>query len=406
MAFSGGDLFVDGTTMGRATAGRGGLAPTPPAKPLEPNTLTAGSFNDNQFWPDYTKFLTDYAPKASNKDFVQQFAAHRVLVQLVDTNNKPIPDAVVTLADSDPPVTMKTRADGMAVFLEKWDHLTVGPTATLSIKTPSSPAIKVKAQIDTPKPALITLDSTYDGGVKPRKLDLLFVVDCTGSMADELEYLKVEVKSIAQGIKEQFPLVDQRYGLICYRDQGDEFVVRKFDFTAKIDEFQANLAQQRATGGGDYPEAVDEALAAAANLDWTPDQAARVTFLIGDAPPHWPKMEPAMQAVNVLRSKGVGLYPVGCSGLQDDCEFIMRTFAVSTASWYLFATDHSGVGNAHAEPHFPFYNVEKLAPLMKRLIAGELSGHAIDPKPEEIIATVKKETPATVPAETNATGLP
>ena len=41
---------------------------------------------------------------------------------------------------------------------------------------------------------------------------------------------------------------------------------------------------------------------------------------------------------------------------------------------YLFLTDHSGVGNPHAEPHVPDYQVERLDRLMIRMIASELSG--------------------------------
>src|SRR5579872_3900390 len=65
----------------------------------------------------------------------------------------------------------------------------------------------------------------------PRQLDLALVIDATGSMGDELEYLKVEFDHIAAEVHERFPNVSQRYGLVLYRDQGDEYVTRSFDLT-------------------------------------------------------------------------------------------------------------------------------------------------------------------------------
>ena len=94
------------------------------------------------------------------------------------------------------------------------------------------------------------------------------VIDATGSMSGELEYLKVEIDSIAAAVKQRFPNVDQRFSLIVYRDKGDEYVVRKFDFTGSLAEFRRTLSGQRAAGGGDYPEAMHKALEDAGDLDW------------------------------------------------------------------------------------------------------------------------------------------
>ena len=117
----------------------------------------------------------------------------------------------------------------------------------------------------------------------------------------KLEYLKKEVRSIAQAVNELFPAVQQRYALILYRDEGDIYVLRPFDFTATLDEFVSNLDAQSADGGADRPEAMHLALEEAAKLGWTPADTARVLFLIADAPPHAAFGQRTLDAVGALR---------------------------------------------------------------------------------------------------------
>jgi hypothetical protein len=97
-----------------------------------------------------------------------------------------------------------------------------------------------------------------------------------------------------------------------------------------------------------------------------------------------------MNAVNGLRKQGVAVYPVACSGYKDEAEFVLRSCALLTGAEFLFLTDDSGVGNAHAEPHIHFYHVQKLDKLMGRMIAGELSGKRIPPERADVLRTVGK----------------
>ena len=84
----------------------------------------------------------------------------------------------------------------------------------------------------------------------------MFVIDSTGSMGDELNYLKKEFTDIIRRIKDEYPNVAIRYGLIVYRDEGDEYVVRKFPFTSFAAAMQKQIEEQSANGGGDYEEAM------------------------------------------------------------------------------------------------------------------------------------------------------
>ncbi len=112
-------------------------------------------------------------------------------------------------------------------------------------------------------------------------------------------------------------------------------------------------------------------------------------FLVGDAPPHADRTAETMKAVENLRQQGVRVFPVGASGVDKVAEMILRTASVLTLGEYLFLTDHSGVGNPHAKPDVPSYNVERLDRLMIRMIASELAGKRL--VPEEIIAVERGE---------------
>jgi hypothetical protein len=224
----------------------------------------------------------------------------------------------------------------------------------------------------------------------PKNLDLAIVLDTTGSMGDELHYLQAELRGIVQQVQSRFPEVQQRFALVLYRDEGDEYVVRSFDFTSSLAAFQDSLARQSASGGGDYPEAMHKGLEEAGQLRWREEDTARVLFLIGDAPPHAQHMGRTLAAANILRKKGVAIYPVACSGYDQACEFIMRSCALLTGSQFLFLTDDSGVGNAHPEPSIPYYQVERLERLLVRMVAGELSGQPVLAQPADVVRTVGK----------------
>lgn len=219
-------------------------------------------------------------------------------------------------------------------------------------------------------------------------LDLTFAIDVTGSMGDELSYIKAEIDSIASELSEKFPSIKQRFGMIAYRDKEDSFVTKKYDFTENLEDFKDFLNQQTANEGGDYPEAMDQALSLANTLQWGNNKSAKILFLIADAPPHDADIKNTFDAVFALKDKGVHIYPIAASGVLDLAESVMRTSALLTGGQYLFLTDDSGIGNEHAEPKFPCYYIEKLKDVMVRVIADELSGQRSEPDAEKLIRTV------------------
>lgn len=219
------------------------------------------------------------------------------------------------------------------------------------------------------------------------ELDLAFLIDTTGSMGDELTYLQSEIDGIAQTIKAKFPQTTPRYGLVLYKDAGDAYVTRPFNFTT-LEDFRTNLAQQTVGGGGDYPEAVAAGLDQINQLSWRPGAVARMTFWVADAPHHVGEEASVKASITSAAAAGVHIYPVAASGTDPRAELTMRTAAQLTGGRYVFLTDDSGVGNAHAEPHIPCYHVTKFNGALVRMVESEMSGSHVQPKPEEILRTV------------------
>lgn len=120
------------------------------------------------------------------------------------------------------------------------------------------------------------------------RIEVVFVLDATGSMTSLIEGAKRKIWSIANQIVTGDPIPEVRVGLVVYRDRGDNYVVKGYDLTDDIDEIYYHLTNVRAEGGGDFPEDVNQALEYAVDsISWTNSSAVlKLVFLVGDAPPH------------------------------------------------------------------------------------------------------------------------
>jgi hypothetical protein len=203
-------------------------------------------------------------------------------------------------------------------------------------------------------------------------LDLMFVVDTTGSMGDELHYLQTELTDIVgrvqRGAEQELRI---RTSANFYKDQGDAYVVRSHPFSTDLDQTLAQLRAEHASGGGDYPEALDLALADAVEQHaWSESAVARIVFVITDAPAHDGLAigRQLQRTAAVAASKGIRIVPVASSGVDKPTEFLLRHLAVSTGGTYVFLTDHSGIGGAHIEPTVGPHVVKPLNDLLVEVI--------------------------------------
>lgn len=120
------------------------------------------------------------------------------------------------------------------------------------------------------------------------KMDVVFVIDSTGSMHDEIRTIKEYLVNIVEHIESGYPRPDVKVGVVVYRDYPDqekEYIYKKLDLTSNPETAAKFIRDIEAYGGGDYEEAVEVGLDVAINkLNWRRD-AKKVMLLIGDAPP-------------------------------------------------------------------------------------------------------------------------
>jgi len=168
--------------------------------------------------------------------------------------------------------------------------------------------------------------ATAEASSAPR-LDVVFCVDTTGSMADEIDVVRQKMREMVAVVAAGKPTPDVRFGLVIYRDRGDEYVTKRYDLTRDIDQVVADINSIVANGGGDYPESVNEALHVAVNeMNWDLSEGAgRLLFWIADAPPHL-DYERDCKYEDVCAQaerRAITINTIACSGL---CEPDRRVF--------------------------------------------------------------------------------
>ena len=203
-------------------------------------------------------------------------------------------------------------------------------------------------------------------------VDVMFVFDATGSMGDELRYLQAEMRDVIARAKDATGGLEIRTGAVVYRDHHyDEYLTRISRLTDDISVTQQFIDRQEANGGGDYPEAVPEALMAALNSGGFDSNArARIVFLVLDAPCHQDSATIALLHEQILNAAamGVRIVPVVCSGLGKSGEYLMRSIALTTNGTSFFLTDDSGIGHTHLKPATDSLKVEHLNDMLVRTI--------------------------------------
>lgn len=346
--------------------------------------LTAGDYDDTlnpELYKTYLDNMLQGDLAGKNLPFVD--AASRIEIDTTDRLGKPVAFAKVEVLGSDGQTlaTATTGAKGKVFFYPAYDDLDT--------------AIKIRATDLDGK----SITSDWSDGtdklrlsfasdtVSPTKLDILLTIDATGSMADEMTYLQTEFLSIMSRVETRLGSADIHAGLIVYRDKGDEYIVRDFDFTGDMETFSASLGQQKAQGGGDFPEAMDSALETGLGFSWRED-AIKVNMLVADAPPHDKDIQPTWKTAQASREKGIHIVPLAASGVDDTAEFLMRATSQLTMGRYLFLTDDSGIGNAHAEPKVDCYVVTRLDQLVERVLVDLMTGQRVEPEGDQVVRVV------------------
>ncbi|GAA5826188.1 hypothetical protein JCM5353_003840 [Sporobolomyces roseus] len=185
-----------------------------------------------------------------------------------------------------------------------------------------------------------------------RLLDLVFILDCTGSMGSYIASATKNIELICDNIVQSGRLSDAkslRVGLIAYRDyppQDNSYITKSFPFDSSVSNVKEHLKSLYASGGGDGPEGVTAGMKAALELDWR-QNAAKMAVLIADAPCHGigeygdgfpdrsPDGEDPLLIARQMAQMGIPLFVVACepalSGYQFGLDFFRALTIITSA---------------------------------------------------------------------------
>jgi len=141
------------------------------------------------------------------------------------------------------------------------------------------------------------------------RIDVVFILDTTGSMGGLIQAAKEKIWSIATTMASAQSAPEIRMGLVAYRDRGDAYVTRVVDLSSDLDSMYATLMDFQAAGGGDGPESVNQALYEAVHkVSWSQQAGTyKVVFLVGDAPPHMDYQDDVKYPVTLAAAKEQGI---------------------------------------------------------------------------------------------------
>lgn len=339
----------------------------------EPNygagQLTATEINDFakwELWNDITEGELNQHIATWNLMMTERYT-----VQVVSDKGMPVINAVAVLKQDNTVIwTGKTDNTGKA---ELWNGITPNETtAKLTIEvTYNGKTLKDNDITDAqtaPNNFVFNASCDYSNLV-----DIALVVDATGSMDDEIDYLKVELEDIIIKVQEHYENININTGTVFYKCTGNDYSTKYSQFTDVLQNTVDYIRQQDADDGGE--ELVDSALFVALNsLEWREEARTRVMFLVLDEPSAHDDLTLSNleKYIKQAAEMGVKIIPVVASGEGYDkdkrLEYLVRCAALATNGTCAFITDHSGIGNSHTEPTTDEMTIETLNELLLRVI--------------------------------------
>ena len=345
--------------------------------------ITAAAWNDNENY-EYWKTLfmqseSDQTGKffSFHGDSSWGFTSLNRIKVTVKNGDSALAGAIVVAKDVNQSVLFNavTDSNGVAYLFTDVENGEITITASSSSTT-----------VDFTNEERDLVVELSDDCEKMNIIELMFVVDVTGSMGDELEYLKNEISDVVSKVALSNEGVEINLALLFYRDTTDKQPSKYHDFvnvttTEGMASVIAAIDAQSASGGGDYAEAVDTALEDAVNKQWSTGATTKIIFQILDAPPHSGANNKTTfnSAVHTAAEKGIRICPIICSGADTLTEYVMREAAIYTSGTFVFVTDDSGIGNSHHDPELPNVTIEALNALLIRLINGYHTGEFKNP---------------------------
>ena len=294
-------------------------------------SVRAAEWDDNANYREFQKYLGSQ----SGLGFEHLDMSHRRFLVVRDAQGKAVPNCKVTVQDAaQHTATLTTTAAGRAILFPRAEAMTgESLTATASCLDHSA-SVKFDLQAAD---GVVDLKLDASRTLPQRTIDVAFILDTTGSMSEEIDSVKQTIRKVASELGHGNATV--RVALVEYRDKGDAFVTRVHNFSSKLDEFSRQIASLDADGGGDTPEHANEGIRVAVEqLSWNDGASARLAFLVGDAPPHLDyEGDPGYgRSIKRAASKGIQLYTIAASGMDDLGQVVWRQVAQYTGATNMF----------------------------------------------------------------------
>ncbi|HOX11369.1 MAG TPA: VWA domain-containing protein [Spirochaetia bacterium] len=309
-------------------------APGRPSAPPSASGLKAGFSDDNAQFNYFLGFLEEFGHVPNHALEIGE----RITLRIQDSAGKAVPNARVAVRAGTRVLDQGlSYADGT---FRLYPLIYETTAASLSVRVESqSGSASLDVTRDGPRRVVVKLDRPRVLPA-PLPLDVLFVLDTTGSMGEEIERLRDTIEIVHANIRAMTPKPAVRFGMVLYKDRGDEYVTQVVPFTADLPAFQAALAEVYASGGGDTPEDLQAALEdSLKKMDWNKD-GVRTAFVITDAEPHldYGQSYTYAHAAKDARARGIRFHTIGTGGLAVEGEYVLRQLAQFTEGKYIFLT--------------------------------------------------------------------
>jgi len=351
--------------------------------------LTAGEWKDLDHWSFWDQLMKDeqFANYRKQWGF---YPNHRFELKLSDPGGRSLSHIEVHLLNHKQEVVWTGISDNKgAVCL--WGNFNGGTARGFEFKilhpegTKRMPAIPYSTGLNSiPLPSICNTS---------KEVDIAFVVDVSGSMDDEIHYLRAEINDVIKRASSDETELEVRTGAVFYSGENEKQFLNSSPLTNGT-ETTATFLRESPLGGGDH-EAVHIGLGIAIReFDWNPSAMARLVFVLLDEPPrnNEPTRRDLHQVVQEAAAKGIKVIPVAASGIDKSTEFLLKFIAMGTNSTYTFLTNHSGIGGHHITPEAKDYNIEPLNDLLVRLIIENGEYHECEKEKPVIAQLVKTHT--------------
>lgn len=342
------------------------------SKKLTVSGLKAGFQDDNKQYNHFLGFLE----KFKQTKHIPFDITNRYVFKLKDKKGLPVANADV-LVESGQTLLKKAKTYSDGTFLLFPSEFGTNKFNVTFSNAAKSASVFVTA--DSKKRHEVVLDTVHKVQT-PLNVDIVFVMDTTGSMGEEIERLKRTVELIYLNISNMKTKVTPRFGMVLYKDRNERYVTKTIALTSDLSLFEKQLSKVRASGGGDAPEDLQSALKdLLKSMKWNED-AIKLSFVITDAAPHldYNQKYTYIDAMQDASREGIKLFSIGTGGLNINGEYVLRQLSQYTFGRYVFLTygekGESKGGSAGSVSHHTGanYQTDKLESIVIKFVKEEI----------------------------------